>query len=228
MTSTASYATATELRAQINKITTSGIDDDDLQIIIDAASRAIDNFTNHPDGFKAISTATARIYAGSGMPYQWINECVEIDEVAVKESVTLTTYTAWAATDWNAFRGDPQAPNYNRLPYTGIMVAASGTESVFISGAYVTRQGFAPSTDIARGEPTVQITARWGYAAEVPTAIHEACIMQATRWYKRLQSAMADTVGGPELGTLVFSKALDPAVQMLLTNGRFVRPPIGR
>lgn len=230
MTSSVSYATAAELRAQIDKTTTRGITDANLQVIIDAASRTIDNLTERElDGYEAGSTPTARVFAGSGKPYQWLQtDAVEITTVAVKESVTSDTYTAWNSGDWIAFRGDPLDPDFNSTPYTGIMVDPTGDESIFISGSYITRQGFPPSTDIPRGVPTVQVTARWGYAATVPDAIKQATIMQATRWYKRLQSAMADGLGGTELGRLAYVQPVDPAVRNLLILGRWMIPTIGR
>lgn len=230
MTSTISYATAAELRAQINKTTASGISDDNLQIILDAAARAIDNFTGRRlDGYEAPVGAVTRTFAGSGLPYQWLqSDVVEITLVAVKESVTDSSFTAWASTDWIAFAGDPRDPDFNRIPRAAIMVDPTGDESLFISGAYITRQGFPPATDIPRGVPTVQITARWGYAETVPTGIKQATIMQATRWYKRLQSAMADGLGGGELGRLVYARPIDPAIDMLLRQGRYIIPSIGR
>lgn len=230
MTSSEVYATATELKAQIDKTSTRGITDANLQIIIDAAARAIDNLTGRGmDGYQATGIPTARIFAGSGKPYQWLqSDAAEITLVAVKESVTSASYTSWAATDWFGFSGDPLDPDFNSLPYTGIMVDVTGDQSIFISGAYITRQGFASSTDAGRGAPTVQITADWGYATVVPGAIKEATIMQATRWYKRLQSAMADGLGDAALGRIIYAKPVDPAIDMLLRQGRFIIPSIGR
>jgi len=76
--------------------------------------------------------------------------------------------------------------------------------------------------------PTVQITARWGFATEVPIDIKEAAIMQAARWYKRLQSAMADVLASGELGQLLYRKSLDPDIRRLLVDGRYVKPVVGR
>lgn len=230
MTSTISYATAIELRAEIDKTTTRGITDANLQLILDAAARAIDNFTGRrQDGYEAPAAAVARVFAGSGATYQWLqSDAAQITEVAVKDSATDDDYTAWATTDWIAFSGDPMCPDFNSLPYTAVMVDPTGDETLFTGGAYTTVPGFRPSVTGGRGVPTVQITARWGYAATVPDAIKQATIMQATRWYKRLQSAMADGLGGPELGRLVYSKPIDPAINMLLRQGRFIVPSIGR
>lgn len=220
------YATPVELRAQVNMTTATS--DAVLEDIISAAEITINRFTNRPDGFEADAAATARIYAGSGKPYQFIDETVEVTLVEVKDSPTDTGYTSWAATDWLGFRGDPRDPNYNFLPYDSLMIDPTGDYAIFLSGSFVTRGGFRPSTDINRGVPTVQVTAKWGYSVLVPADIHEACIMQASRWFKRLQGAMSDALASGELGTLLYRQSLDPDIKMILVNGRYKKPMTGR
>lgn len=220
------YATAAELRAHIDK--TSTVEDPTLEMLLQAASRNIDRATNRLDGFVADTVANARIYAGNGKPYQYIDECVEITLVAVKESATDDTYTSWATADWIGCSGDPEAPNFNDLPYDMVMVDPTGDESVFTSGKYTTRGGFRPLTDVHRGVPTVQITARWGFAIEVPIDIKEACMMQAARWFKRFQSAMADTLASGELGQLLYRQSLDPDIRRILIDSRYSKPVVGR
>ena len=114
------YATAQELRAQIGK--TSTLSDGELTTIPSAAERTINRFVNRPDGFEADAAASARTYAGSGKPYQFIDECISITTVEVKDSATDTTYDTWNAADWIACSGDPEYPNFNDLPYNLILV----------------------------------------------------------------------------------------------------------
>jgi hypothetical protein len=93
-----SYATISELRLQIDKTGSTGPSSTPaLQLLLDAATEAIDSVTNHPDGFVSLTTATARVYPGSGKAYQFIDECTSITTVAVKESISGATYTAWVA-----------------------------------------------------------------------------------------------------------------------------------
>lgn len=220
------YATAADMRAQINKISTA--DDATLTALLSSAERTINRFCNRPDGFLSDTNASARKYSGSGKPYQSIDECTSITLVEVKDSPTDTSYTSWAATDWIPFRGDYKDPDYNRTPYDMLMVDPTGDYSIFYSGSFVTRGGFRPTTDINRGVPTVQVTAKWGFAATVPSDIKEACIMQAARWYKRLEGAMADALASGELGQLLYRQSLDPDIKMILVNGRYVKQAIGR
>ena len=219
-----SYATSAELRPQINKLSTA--DDGVLTMLLAAAERTINGFCNRPDGFLALTTATARLYAGSGKPYLFIDECVEITLVEVLDSPTGTTYTSWAATDWIPFRGDPEDPNFNGLPYTAIMTNPGGNYSRFYSGSFG-GWGWHRSS-VSRGVPTMRITSKWGYSVAVPADIKEACIMQAARWYKRLEGAMSDALASSELGMLLYRQVLDPDVKMILVNGRYVKPAVGR
>jgi hypothetical protein len=219
------YAITEELRRYINKADTG--DDLILTEILAAAERNINRACNRPDGLVALTTATARRYAGSGKPYQWIDECTEVSTVEVKNSATDTTYDTWTSADYIEFSGDPEDPNFNITPYTGLMVDPTGDESLFTSGAYTVRGGFRPSTDVHRGVPTVRVTAMWGYATTVPADIKTATIMQAARWYKRLEGSMSDALASGELGMLLYQKSLDPDIKRLLVDGRYVRPAVG-
>lgn len=209
----AAYATVAEVKARIDK--SRNDDDATLTALILSASQAVDNLCNRPDGFEAVAVASARVYPGRGLSYLNIDECIAVTAVAVKDSVDAATYTAWAPTDWVAFRGDPEEPEFNRLPYTGIMVDPDGDYATFLDG----RLGH----NTVR---TCQVTARWGYAATAPYAIKEATILLVAQWYKRAQSAWADTVGLPDYGMLLYRQKLDPALWQMLIAGRYVRPNV--
>lgn len=219
------YTTAEELRAHIGMNDASK--DATLLLIIGAASEAIDRFCNRPDGFVASPTATARVFPGSGGVVQPIDECVAVSSVAVKASSDDSTYEAWASTDWLAFSGSPDAPNFNRTPYDFLMVAAGGDYDHFLSGARSGgMRGFQP-TAAGRAVPTVQVTARWGYAASIPAIVRQACIIHASRLYKRGEVAFADTLAAPDFGTMLYTQPLDPDMKALLESGRLKRPAIG-
>jgi len=207
------YASISEIKAAINK--TSADDDTVLTALATAASRAVDNFCNRPDGFVALETATARVYAGEGKSWQTIDECTSVTEVAVKDSTTDDDYTDWTTADWIAFSGDPEHPEFNRLPYTALMVGYDGDYAHFLNG----RRG-------KHSVPTMQITAKWGYATDVPTPIKQATIITASRWYKRGEGGWSDVLASGELGMLLYQKMLDPDVKLLLVAGRYVRPAI--
>ena len=215
------YATIEQFREEVDK--TSNTSDLTIARLLDAASRNIDAFLGVEDGaFIADLSASARVFTGSGKPWQRITPCMQVTLVAVKESITADTYTAWETTDWIAFSGDPESPDFNLTPYTGLMVDITGDETVFLSGQSTVIAGFRfkPQSQEVRGVPTVQVTARWGRADTVPHDISFACIFQAARWFKRLQAGGSDTLASSEFGQLMYTKSLDPAVQQVLIGGR--------
>lgn len=207
------WATPIELRSQINKQST--LSDLDLETILAAAQNTISRFCNRPDGFLAAATASARLYPGTGKDYITIDETPEITAVGVKESVGDAAFTAWATTDWIAYSGSRDAPNFNRTPYTGLMVDPNGDYSRFYQGS-------------TKGFPMVQITAKWGGYVTIPPELKEASIMQAVYWYKQLEGAMNTALASGELGQLLYNQALHPAIKMILVEGRYKKPAVGR
>ena len=209
------YATLANVKTQVEIPATTVKYDTSLAFLITRASRAIDRYCGREDNwFVALATDAIRTYNGSGKMYQWIHECVSISLVEVKDSPTDTAYTAWVATDWKAFCGAPDNPNFNITPYTGLMIdAVDGTYDSFTSGRV---------SDIAL--PTVRVTAKWGYATTVPAQIEEATMIQTARWFKRAESSWADSIQRENLGRLGFVLTLDPDVKMLLDDGAWCDP----
>ena len=220
----ADYCTVVELKAAMNKVTNP--DDAVLTSTITAVSRAIDSACNRPDGFIAELDGyeSTRYYPGTGKAYQWIDECVSVDSVWVKDSATdeENEYVAWVVgvvgatlgADVFPATGDPKRPDFVTTPYTLLVVGPNGDYSMFTKSIMT---------------PTVKVTARWGYAASVPAQIKEATIMQAARWYKLVQGAMARALASAEVGgPMIYPGQLDPDVKFILISGRFVKPTVGR
>jgi len=213
----ATYILLADLKARIEKTLTD--DDTVLTALIEAASRAVDGFCNRPDGFVALTNAAARVYVGRGLPYLYIDETPAITAVAVKTGMEDVAYVAWVSPtalvqgDWVGFRGEWEDPDFNGTPYQGIMVTPAGDYSSFLDGI---RSGSSI--------PTVQVTGKWGYATTVPPVVKEATGIIAARWYKRGQSAWADTLAIAEFGIAEFRKIVDPDVQFMLSLNRLVRP----
>ena len=227
------YGSVANLTARIER--TQLTDDVWLLAVLTAASRSIDNACNRKDGFLSVAPGTARVFTGSGMPVQRIDECTSVLLVEVKDSITDTAYTPWVVTDWIQFRGDPRSPQFNIAPFDQLMIDRAGDYALFtggysggasmdawfLSSQVPSRLRFNPRS--AHGLPTVRVTAPWGYATTTPPEIEEAAMMQAARWYKRYQSSMSDTLASGELGMLLYQKALDPDIRRILVDGRFVK-----
>jgi len=229
------YATVAEAKAEAEITDTDH--DTVLGRLLDGAARMIDRYCRRPDGFVADGTASARYYPGSGTAIQWIDECAAVSGVAVKDSASddEDDYTSWtlgtigSTTEADVFpaTGDPRRPDYNRTPYTFLVIGPNGDYNYFTGGRYVGPRGFRPEPASRRDVSTVEITAKWGYATEVPPDIKEATIMQAIRWYKRLQTGMSDAVGSPDLGQILYRQRLDPDVALILSMGGYRRQTVG-
>jgi hypothetical protein len=220
------YCSPSEVRTQINKTGTTGAGSDDaLKIIIQAISDSIDRYCNRiEDGFQA-SIAETRVFPGSGLPYTRIDECISITSVSVKDSATDDDYTSWTSSDWIAFSGDPEWPNFTRLPYTQLMTDPNGDYSVFTSGLFSSTRGFRPSVGYKRNVPTVQVLARYGYSAKAPAVVKQVTIGLAARAFKQGQSSWADTLASVDFGQLLYMSQNSDLANMLI-NARLVRPPI--
>lgn len=219
------YATLEEIKPAISIKASELQYDDLLQFWLNAAAKAVDNYCNRPDGFVADSTASARLYVGSGDRYQSTDEFVAITKVEVLDSPTDTTYVTWAASDYTAIRGGMAHPDFQPLskgyPYNGLLIAVNGDYSTWTSGIF---------RNPANRVPTVRLTAKWGFATEVPDTIKAATIMQAARWYKRAKSSMSDVMVNQELGRIMFQGItgfiLDTDIRSILEYGRYVIPSV--
>jgi hypothetical protein len=232
------YCTLAELRNQIYKKGTTKSPDTDanLTLIITAVSRGIDQFTGKEAGYwEADTSASARYFSGSGNSVQWIDQCIEVEAVAVKDSATddEDSYTAWTVgtvgttTDADVFpaSGDPKYPNYNALPYNFLLVNVNGSYAEFPSGRFTSLSGFRPEHESKHGLPTVKVTAKWGRSATVLYSIKQACIVESARMYKRGEGVWADAIANVETGELRFVSGFDPATLRMLD--RLSTPSIG-
>jgi hypothetical protein len=207
MTSTTVYATAAQLRAQPNM--TGANDDTVLELLLSAASRAVDGYCNRvDDGFLAPEALEERTFVGDGTESISIPECVELGTISVRSRGV----SAWTAVDDAyvlGYAGSAQRPNFNRFPYTGILLT-TGTFPL----------GLHPDYPLQPGYPTVKVSGRFGYADAVPDVVVTATIVQASRWFKRGQSFWADTIASDSMGTASFRRSVDPDVKMMLDEAR--------
>ncbi len=136
------YITLAELKARIEIPTTDVDHDTVLTALIVAAGAAIDKFTNRPDGYEALSVATARLFVGRGLSFLLIDESVEITLVETR-NMSETTFTAWANPttttaldgDYIPASGDPRFPVYGQTPYDMLVMVIPGHHS-YLSSRY--------------------------------------------------------------------------------------------
>lgn len=201
--------------------------------IISTVESWIDRYLNRADyGFKALTVATANVFAGNGKPYLYLPDFIELSTVKMKTSISESTYNhTYASGDIIPFRGDPKRPNYNKLPYHGIIVKYSATYPYFTNGELGsvshTWNMLHPDTQAnSVSEPTVQVTAKWGYAETVPPIITEVTIMEAIRLYKQERAGMGDAGFNARVGETEYVKGLHPTAKVMLDMSNLKRPKI--
>ena len=238
MVSSIAYATVADLKAQPG-ITGSG-DDTVLTTLILAASRAVDGFCNRTEnGFVAEDTASIRVYSGKGASWIYVDEMAVVPTlVRMKGSVDATSYNI-TLTSYNPFCGSPTEPNWNKTPFTGIMLSQLSSYKVFTDGILrdgkgsdekpysVTTLNAATTVKETLSIPTVEVTSRWGYSITVPPLVSQATITLASRWFKRGQSFWSDVIASADFQQMRYQNVVDPDVKMMLKMGRLIRPTYG-
>lgn len=180
------YASTAEIKAALR--ITDSTDDTLVAAAGSASSELIDNYTN-------------RTFTSAGTAWRWFAptdpDVLIIDDLQTATTVIQTATAvdgvygaAWAATDYQLEGASASSP------FTRVRAVAAET--------------FPVST----GEATVRIQGVWGWAA-VPASIAQACIIQACRLFKRLDSPLG-VAGFGDLGVIRVSRGLDPDVAQLV------------
>ncbi len=192
------YATAAQVKASLRITDTD--DDTALAVAITAASRAIDQWTNRQFGLNGSAVPRYFTYSGECIDGRWSVPIFDVqtstglvvkfdldDDAVYEQTVTYgTDFDLWP---WNA-----QADS---RPWTHLSFR---------------RDAVASPICAARA---IEVTANWGWSA-VPTAVTQACILQAARFFTRRDSPYG-IAGSPDLGSEMRLLAqLDPDVRALL------------
>lgn len=182
------YATLSELKAFLG--ISAATDDARLESAIESASRAID------------TECSRQFYATTATLYFQTDDPLRLDlnaDLLSATTISIDTtgrrdYTALSVSDYEL---DPEA-----APYRTVWIAP-GVSAAFPLG----RRG-------------VRITGSWGYCAtgSYPQAINKACLILATRYFKR-KDAPFGVLGTPELGYLRITSR-DPEVRALINPFR--------
>lgn len=205
MAITNGYATRNQIKAALRIGTADTQDDDLIDNCAGAASRLIDGYANRQ--FWQYGSATTRVFT-SGDDF-----VCQIDDIS-STAITLKTQTnadgtfdvTWSATD------------YQLEPLNGIQ---DGLTVAFTRIRAVGRYLF-PTLNANYGEEAlVQLTAVYGWPA-VPDPITQACIIQASRIFKRYDSPLG-VAGFGDLGAIRVSRFLDPDMAQLVEPYRRMR-----
>lgn len=198
MAITNGYITLAELKSALRIPASDTLDDGLLEKAINSASRLIDGYANR--SFFNGGTAT-RVYAAQD---SFVTEFDDLQSLTTLESSSngIGYDLTWTSTD------------YQLEPLNGI--------SDGLTTPYTRVRAVQNLTFLALGEEaTVRITGVWGWSS-VPDAISQACVIQASRIFKRLDSPLG-VAGFGDMGVVRVTSRLDGDVAQLVEPYRKVR-----
>lgn len=196
MAITNGYATLAQVKSALR--ITDQVDDSLLEMAIESASRAIDQYTNR--NFYNAGSAV-RYYAPSNSLNVLIDDLISIVKLESMNDDEQVYDTTWASDDYQLEPLNGIADGFAQ-PYTNIRAI----------GDYVYQT--------LEGEATVKVTGVWGWSA-TPIQVTQATVIQSSRIFKRLDSPLGIISG--ELGSMRVGSRLDPDVAQLVDSLRKIR-----
>ena len=198
MALTNAYATLNEVKQAMSIPVADTLDDTMIEIAIESASRAIDTYTGR--NFYSSGTAT-RVFSPTTNYVCDTDDIAQFIDIKTADSTEQFTIT-WKTTD------------YQLEPLNGVV---DGMPTPFTRIRAIGDNLFEP----LYGEATVQITGVFGYLP-MPIQIKQACIIQSSRLFKRLDSPLG-VAGFGDLGVIRVSSRLDPDVALLIDPYRKIK-----
>lgn len=173
--------------------------DDLMTLTVAATSAWVDSYT-HRD-FNLADEASARYFDTRDAGMLLVDDIGDATISVASDSAQDGTWaTSWATSD---FQVNPLGALAAGEPITGLLAVGSYT--------------FPP---VSRRQGLIRVTARWGWP-EVPDAVKQATLIQASRFYKRHESPTG-VLGGSDFGVVRVGTRVDPDVEMMLAPYRYV------
>ena len=198
MAITNGYCTLADVKAALRISDT--VDDALIENSINAASRMIDQYCNRY--FYSTSDGEVRYFKANDAFNCWIDDCQSISEVRTAQSNPITYNQIWSATDFQTIPANTYA-NGAYQPITGLIAVYNY---------------FFPTWQESN---LVKVTGQWGWPS-VPDPIKFACIIQASRLFKRLESPLG-VAGVSDIGIIRVGSAVDGDVAQMINPFRLLR-----
>jgi hypothetical protein len=192
------YCTLADVKAALR--ITDTIDDALIESSINSASRMIDQYCNRY--FYSGSPGEVRYYQANDGFMCWIDDAQAITEIKTSSTDPLIFDTTWQTGDYQLLNPNQRA-NGAYAPYYAI----TATDNYL----------FPVWADMA----LVKVTGTFGWAS-VPQPIQFACIIQASRLFKRLESPLG-VAGVSEIGIMRVGSSIDGDVAQLINPFRLLR-----
>lgn len=197
MAGTALYATLEQAKARMELLDADTKFDELIGMLLEVASRKIDDYCNVVHGhFGASTTTETRYYTAEEGHTLKVDNLLSISSSGLEtdDGANRTYSSTWSTGDFDLL---PYNAALENRPYWQIETVASGS--------------YAFPVGVPRG---VKITGVFGYSVNVAPQIREACLLLVSRFKARQTSPFA-TLGSAEVGVFRIS-AVDPDVKDLL------------
>ena len=192
------YCSLADVKASLRISDT--IDDVLIENSINAASRMIDQYCNRY--FYSSSAGEVRYFKANDAYNCWIDDCQSITELRTAQSNPITYNQIWASTDFQTIPANTLA-NGAYQPITGLTAVYNY---------------FFPTWQESN---LVQVTGTFGWPS-VPEPVKFACIIQASRLFKRLESPLG-VAGVSDMGIMRVGSSIDGDVAQLINPFRLLR-----
>jgi hypothetical protein len=192
------YCSLADVKASLR--ITDTIDDALIENSINAASRMIDQYCNRY--FYSSSAGEVRYFKADDGFTCWIDDAQSITTLQTAVTDPTIFDTTWAVGDYQTLPANRNA-NGGYYPITGL----TATDNYL----------FPVWADMA----LVKVTGQFGWAS-VPQPIQFACIIQASRLFKRLESPLG-VAGVSDIGIMRVGSNIDGDVAQLINPFRLLR-----
>ena len=198
MAITNGYCSLADVKASLR--ITDTIDDALIENSINSASRLIDQYCNRY--FYSSAAGEVRYYQANDGFTVWIDDAQSISVLETSSTDPLIFDTTWGVGDYQVLPANRTA-NGGYYPITGI----TATDNYL----------FPVWADMA----LVKITGQFGWS-NIPDPIKFACIIQASRLFKRLESPLG-VAGVSDMGIMRVGSNIDGDVAQLINPFRLLR-----
>lgn len=197
MAITNGYCTLNELKASLRIPVSDTIDDDLLELAVEAASRDIDQASERI----FYSLSATRIFVPRDSSNTAIDDLVSVTTIKTSTSADGAFDVTWTSSD------------YQLMPLNGV----AGGMTVPYDLIYAVGDYSFPQSG---QEATVQVVGTWGFSS-VPVAIKQATVLLSARIFKRNDSP-GGVMGFGDLGVIRVGR-MDPDIDKLIQPYRKIR-----
>lgn len=196
MAITNGYCSLSEVKSALRIV--DSLDDSLLEMAVESASRLIDGYAGRY--FYNAGSAT-KLFAADDQEVVFTEDLQSVSKFET-DSAADGAFTEWASTQYQLEPLNGRADGI-AMPYSNVRAI----------------DGYA--FPIYHNQALIRITGVWGWAS-VPITVRQACVIQASRIFKRLDSPLG-IAGFGDMGVYRVGARLDPDVEHLVAPYRTMR-----